>query len=523
MPSIPTDFISEMSRHITEAGSGDWIDVYSQFEDQTDNLGSAAILLPNNRAKEALASPNWGLYGPRKLSPGCTKYSNEEIVYHRFGNGQGYEPIVLPRNFHGIRPEHQEVSEEFRLFHNLYLDKKKEKYVKIKDDGNELDVIRLTEDRISIRAVEMRQFLAIKEMQLALLFDLRRRFPRQLAEFHLAQASEFKTGSNFCYICAMADNSLRKGSLVRVLGKKLIEGYSKEDSDFWPYNEIEDTDRTFLEFIVGLDERGREVSLPCHSDGDNYLTPVHFRAEVLNRYYDNPGKYSVEDGYLRCASLWGVRIDNDNEDYVTVFLGDIGRDIPESEHGYWRSFNIPPKGGMSWTAFRRNILAEFVDASREDLLFKRNYTELNRAWKPKFGWELFKPLSEADLHCFASLRIPATDEHNEFDTQVMFLTKVLVDSLNESELSKHITSAPNQKGISKLDAFLERKGIARREECIEFLRDLQSLRSEGSAHRKSKNYEKTASKVGLTEKDPRDVFREILTKAVELLAVLNSI
>jgi hypothetical protein len=45
---------------------------------------------------------------------------------------------------------------------------------------------------------------------------------------------------------------------------------------------------------------------------------------------------------------------------------------------------------------------------------------------------------------------------------------------------------PNQKGIDKLAACLRKRGLPNYEEHIQFLRELQSLRS-GAAHRKGTN------------------------------------
>lgn len=512
-----------MHKHLMEAGTKAWIDVYDIQEDARDHLATWSTLIPNKEAKHFLASDTWGLWHPSRLEPGCTQYGNQEVRYHRFGNDKGYEPLVLSRNFNEIKPDYLELSEEFRQFHNLYFDRKNDKYVKIGSDGSELDVVHAKEHQILIRAIEIKQFLAIKEMRLALLFDMRRKFPQSLAELGLKSRSEHVTGPSLHYSYTLGDIDFRKGSFVRVLGKTLVEGFSKADSGFWPYNEESQPKRTYMEFITGLDEKGREISQPCLPYGDNYLTPVHFRSEVLSRYYDNPSKYSVEDGYLRCGSLWGVHIDNDNPDYVTVFLGDIGRDIPEPEHNFWRSFNIAPTGPMSSTAFRRSFLCEFTNPNRKDLLFKQQFTELNRKWRARNGWYLFKPLSEADQHCFVSLRTPATDEQSEFDTQVMYLTKVLVDSLNEAELSKYITSGPNDKGIGKLESYLRAKKATRCLKDVELLRDIQALRSSGAAHRKSQNYEKVAAKVGLSENDHRSVFDGLMARAVELLAALENI
>lgn len=49
-----------------------------------------------------------------------------EFQYDVHGNDHGYQPIVLERSFYGMKPQHKEISEEFRLFHNLYFDSKEQ-------------------------------------------------------------------------------------------------------------------------------------------------------------------------------------------------------------------------------------------------------------------------------------------------------------------------------------------------------------------------------------------------------------
>ncbi len=71
--------------------------------------------------------------------------------------------------------------------------------------------------------------------------------------------------------------------------------------------------------------------------------------------------------------MWGIRIDNNNPDYVCVFLGDLGRDLPEKDQIYWKSYNIPPEGEISETYFRRSFLGQFADPSSEDLIFKHKF------------------------------------------------------------------------------------------------------------------------------------------------------
>jgi hypothetical protein len=117
------------------------------------------------------------------------------------------------------------------------------------------------------------------------------------------------------------------------------------------------------------------------------------------------------------------------------------------------------------------------------LSFKRQFIVTQDAWKQKYGWLFFRPLSEDDEHCYSSLRIHPSAEQTELDTQVMYLAKLMVDSLNEREIAKNVEAVPNQKGIDKLAACLRKRGLPNYEEHIQFLRELQSLRS-GAAHRK---------------------------------------
>jgi hypothetical protein len=518
--NIPRALVDETHKEITQIGSGIWTTVYRRVENHGGTI--IAALIPEAKVKHILTIDDWG-FDPRALRPGCTKFSDGRVVYYRFGSDKGYEPLILEREFGGIRSESRELSEEFRLFHNLCFDAINNKYVKISDDGSEQDTVVISPDRITIRTVELKQFLAIKEMRLVVLFDVRRHYPARLDAIGSAKESNIVQDQRTRYRYVIADSDFGGGSVVRIWGKILIQGYSKEQSGIWPFENGHQDDKDYIEFIIGIDKKGKNRTAPCDPHGGRYLTPVYFRPEVLNKYHDNPSKYSVEDGYLRCGSLWGLQIHNDRPDYVTAYLGDLGRDLPESERSYWRSFNIPPAGPMSETAYKRTILAEFSDATKRDLVFKQEFESFGEFWEKKYGWPLFKRLSKADSHCMASLRIPTTSEQGEFDTQVLFLAKILIDSLNESEITKEITGAPNQKGIGKLEEYLRQRGLPEVDKHIQFLRDLQSIRSTGTAHRKSENYEKVARRIGLDTKDRRQAYTAFLDSAIELLTALRTI
>jgi hypothetical protein len=72
-------------------------------------------------------------------------------------------------------------------------------------------------------------------------------------------------------------------------------------------------------------------------------------------------------------------------------------------------------------------------------------------------------------------------------------------------------------GISRLEAALTGCAVEDAKEHIAFLRQLQNLRSTGSAHRKGEKYQKIARDFGLENQNIRAVITEILQKSIELL------
>ena len=205
-----------------------------------------------------------------------------------------------------------------------------------------------------------------------------------------------------------------------------------------------------------------------------------------------------------------------------MFLGDLGRDLPYEERLHWRAFNVPPERGVSETNYRRSFLGEFADAKATDLVFRREYETFVPAWEAAQGWRLFLPLSSEDAHLLPTVRVPVTNAQSEFDEQVITLTKLLVDSLNESELKKRVNDLDEEaKGLGKLGAFLNETGFQRCEWAMEFLKNLQNLRSTGSAHRKGKNYQKIVGKLDIQLAKKGEAFEVLLRTAVDVLRALR--
>jgi hypothetical protein len=447
------------------------------------------------------------------------------------------EPLVIDRHFHRVRPDYEEISEEFRHFHDLYYDRKLDQYFKIDSDGNESLIVTIEPDRIQIRLKEIRQFLAVKEMYLAIQFDCREHSSFSLSELDLETGGRDHREDLMCW--GLHFGELRppgsKGSFSRLLGKRLIAPLPKEKSGFGGFA-AEELKR-YVDFIIGIDENGTEIvhtsdpdtlanNFGANPQAPHYLTAVHFRKEVLDKYYQQPGKYSIEDGMLHCAGLWALYLDNHHDDKVCAWLGDLGRDLSYEEQSHWRAHNIPPTGRMSETFVRRQILAQCASSSRPEHIFQTRYRELADACEEHMGWPLLLPLTPEDGHYLQCVRVPSTDEQREFDELILGLTKILIDSLNERQLNGLIPAAQrgDVKGsIARLNAAFSAQGVLHNENHIEFLRRLQNLRSSGSAHRKGKGYRTIVADFGVDSQNLRTAFAGILQDALHLLEYLVAV
>jgi hypothetical protein len=515
----------------------DMLTLYVSEDQGKSNHSIYCALIPFSQRENALSTNSWDLSHGSGMPSAVIRHDldGNRVEYLRYGDLYGVEPLIIDRQFSGTRSNYLEICEEFRHFHLLYHDVKQDQYVKIGDDGHERLIAVVQQKHVEIRLQEIRQFLAIKEMCLSIQFDCREFSSLPLEMLGIKEGGNEKQSGNMCWglhFGDLGDDSSHR-AFSRLLGKRLIDPLPKVKSGFWGF--AEERVEKHIEFIIGVSENGDEILHTSSSrelgnffgsnpDAPNYLTAVHFRKQVLDKYYQQPSRYSVEDSLLRCGNLWAMQLDNHHEEKVCVWLGDLGRDLPYEEKLHWRSHNISPQGGVSETYFKRQILAQPTDSWRPEILFKQNYHALQKTCAHYLGWQIIVPLGTKDEHHFQALRIPATSEQRDFDELVLSLTKLLIDSLNEGRLKEVIGSEKREgvKGsIDLLDATLVKWGSLEAASHISFLRKLQDLRSSGTAHRKGTRYQKVAAEFDIQDRDLRDVFASILRRSIQFLEYLN--
>ena len=524
------DLNQRKQRELFEAlGEGPWTVISdSVLESEDENYGIYCALSDPVRRERALSDPGWDLTvtdGAPGFSLSWPNSARTTVYLPNGGASEGVEPLVLVREYHGASESTIELQQQFRLFHNMRHDPSTDSYYKMNVDGTETLAVKVEHNRkVTVRTPLLRQYIAARQLDLLLFIDSAVRSDE-------AANLPNETYKTDCYIgeCYYGDGEFSdRRYFSRYLATKVIPPGPLETCGIWPF---EETDANFPEFIIGEDKLGKSVMFTCdpdllanyfgsNPDAPHYLTPVHFRKEVLQKYYSKPELYSVEDGYLRCVGLWGLQIDNHHEDRVVVFLGDLGRDLPSAERDYWRGFMIAPDAEISETNFRRSFLAQPTASGALDLQFRLIYERANQAWFTKYAWPLFREPNESDAYMLQQVRLPLNDSENEFEEPIKLLAKLMSDAINEKEVQKLLPDRiQDEKSISKFERLLNAEGYPHVTRDIGYLRRVQELRSKVTAHLKGSDHERILTK-NLGERRGVEAIRWLLEDGITFLQSL---
>lgn len=498
-----------------QLGESPWVPLYKNLDknDQTEDGTIFSCLVAPEYTEKAMEGYGWDL--PIGHGTPSIVTSGNDIWYEQ--NPSNFLPLVIRREFHGTRNSYKEILQELVLYLNLYHDTNNKKYVVDDENGVEIDVIKYSDDEIVIHKSFLSAFMSARQLNLLLFFEKSRhkKTDQQSPDEHVNEA-------NISYT-RFWDNSYVDGfiTFTGVLGKKLINCTPISKENCSPFT----LEKEYESFIIQGDsyksvKNSCNPSLLANNFGGNtnaphYLTPVYFDKSVLQKYFSSPSEYEVQDSVIYKHGFWRLRFDNNSSRHVCVFLGDLGRDIPYTEQTYWKSFNIPPEGReMSRTYFERSILGTFANAQNPDLIFKSFFESFQEKWLKKQGWPLFLPLLEADKHCFKALHSLTKNEYPEFDSQILSLVKITIDSINVKELKKH-TTTEELKPIKRLAEFLNDHGIEF--DVVRFLGGLQAVRSTGVAHRRGSNYAEAIDRLGINDDELIQAFDNILKQMTDLL------
>lgn len=508
-------------------GDGPWTIVYDDWRFDNDDNGGRYMAFAQPRMRDRILSHAGWDFTKGDGHPGF-RTSHDDTEYYRSSHAPKFEPLVILQHFYSAVPDVLHISEEFKLLMNLWQDPKSGDYYEIKDDGSKELAIRYKDKRIEVRTPLLKRYMAARQLDAVLFIDTRTSVEcgGDVEEFSDLKF-EGQIGNELMYLSRSVGRSplknARVGSLV--FAKRILPAPPQETCGIWPWDETDPAD--YPEFIIDEDEYGKPVKYTCdpdrlanyfgkNPDAPHYLTPVFFKREVLQKYYDDSELYTVSDGYLSCSHLWGVEIDNEFFNIISAFLGDIGRDIPSEHWTHWVAYNVPPTQKMSEVAFRRAFLNQPTNSKNPEHRFKLAYDQLQSSWDEHWGWRLHRKAEGPDAGVLQRLRIPVNDTDAELRTQLINLALVLVDYLNEKKLASYLSDTKGDKGIAKLKKFLEAQSYQHTERDIHLLQKIQGMRSHIAAHSSGSSGQAYLEEE-LGNDTPPEYIARLMTEATQML------
>lgn len=494
-----------------------WTTVYQLRNDPYSAPAIFSCLADVKYDSEILNGTDW-IRNADEFNPGFCETSTE--TYYETGRGDGYDFLVKEVYFHALETAQLHINQEFILLFELFRGEDG-CYYAIDECGREEKVIDITEKSVIFKTSYIMRYIAAKQMLYVQFVDSRRSsnssYPRGVEQIF----EEDNRGNSHHYKIWYQSTKSQDYLFSMLFARSIVRPKSVSECKIWPYDR--EVDEQFPEFIVAELPDGSYKRFSCdpsklgnyfgaNPDAPHYLTPVYFKADVLDRYRNDP-HFKVTERRLSCGTQWSVEIDNVIPSRVMVYLGDLGRDLPQGERGHFLTYEISPTDQrVSETAFAEDFLCSF-DAPLgpiSGLFIARD--KLNNVWTAGFGHPLYRPLHSDEGDMEKLIRIPSGNGRQEFDTIILNLTKYCVDYIDETAL----ISTKQAGGINKLEATLSKMGITF---DLTPLRDLQNVRSACMAHAKGKKYEQLKGRL-LTGDCPKDVSQlvERLTSMMNQLA-----
>ncbi|GAB3788458.1 hypothetical protein GCM10028818_55050 [Spirosoma horti] len=521
-----TDRIKQIKSSFIRDG---WVTVYESINERyEDEILICCGIVSSSQIDEYREDKEWKVRPGSEGKPSIIssmvdgKWASRYYTYDE----DSLEPFLFSKSFRfdNKHESYIDIGEEFVLYFRLYekgTDKQNRKYYFIDDAGDLDEAIIIEPEKVKIKLKYLKEYLAVRQIYFSICFDFVRYIDIKIIDSDIKPLDEDFKEANYIYNHYIRPSPSDISMLQGWIRGKIIIDYDKSKTES---HHFDSENYQYADFITGYDDDGNELLESCKKSDEKYFKLTYFKKEVLNKYYYDPGKYTV-DGFSVSSNFFSLKIDNNIGEYVAVFLVDLSS-LPYKEQLHWKHYNITPQKGMSHTYYRTMIEGNWAEHSETaDLFFKDRYNDFNKKWQKKFGWELYKTLSEKNEHNFKSLHVPTTNNVKAFCEQILSLVIITIDSLNEKEISKGFETEEKISGsINKLDRFLKSKGVDI-PPMIEFLRNLQNLRSGLVAHRFSESNDsvkKTMKYFNLNDDNYMQVAEDIFVSSILTMNTLEN-
>jgi hypothetical protein len=533
----PTAELARIEEHPTE-----WVVVVEHYFRDDAHGGVGCVLIDQAGIERTLTDDTWigrdiGRTGTvtswSSSGPGDESFedgltcTDRDVVVQFFCQVREHHGLVLPS---------VEISLPFLWYWDAHQDG--DNWVYLNEAGRDQDLIRtvVQEDsqRVKVRAFELRQYLAVRNLALVVQHDVVLK-----SEQDDFERADDELRSEWCYFTwhAMADRPLpgSRPGFSRLLGQYVVKPLRGPRLPAWQarsrtpdypefQHDVDPQTGQAIRHTCDPDQLGTYYDPPNTPPRPHYLTPVYFNREVLGRYTSEPSRYIVSATRLSCLNLWGVAISTNTAGLVEVYLGDLGRDLPADEWPHWLGHNVAPAGSMAEDRFRRDFLNQPTASHDPVGDLRRARSETQELARGLLSSGLWKELQGRQRREFDNLHSPTSRDPSALDSALLTLTKGLIDAIEPTALRTYLGKEASQdmRTLQMLEVLAERLGGD--PAIIKPLRDVQQLRSAGGvAHLAGSDVDKVLARTGIAGLAPHQAFESLCGRLTDALSQLGAL
>ena len=459
-----------------------------------DNIDSLKEKLPHFSINQPSSAYCQAMSGDRCWLEAC------------WGNFEDFKKSEIPFFFHRQYYGNPKGKENYREFNqlvthplDLHWSSRKNSYCSIDGQGEEIEKIKIINhdeaNLILIKRKTLDKLLHLGDWVLVRYFSFTR-FKTDSPSFNSCTSEEFEPRDYEAkYEIRKCDDDYIEFRGAQIERPKT----SKEQLLPWGINDEEEEEgKEYANFIV-LDRKNKKILKDYSLDPKNFanyftasdlpfeISPIFFKAEVLDKYKNNPDKYELTERNISCRGGWYLETyDINKHNQVHTYAVYLAR-LPFKEQLHWLQYNEEPKGGISSRAFQTDIEGKFSNEKSKLEHLQESLKNLGNLKVGEEGYVIWSPKGGSWNLASKGLHYVNTENPNQWHDFIIALANATNEGFQAKTLKKIAADLGNDDetlGALGLIKFILK--ASNNEEKIliihSVLNELQIKRGQGKAH-----------------------------------------
>ena len=371
-----------------------------------------------------------------------------------WGNFEDFKKSEIPLFFHRQYYGYPKGKENYREFNqlvthplDLHWSSIKNSYCNINGQGEEIEKIKIVNHEeanlILIRRKTLDKLLYLGEWVLVRYFSFTR-FKTDHPSFNSCTSKEFESREYEAKFeirkCGNEYTEFRGAQIERPTTPK-------EQLLSWRIDDEEEEEKKYANFTV-LDAKNNKILKNYSLDPRNFanyftksdlpfeISPIFFKAEILDKYKNNPDKYELTERTISCRGGWYLQTYDINKyNQVHTYAIYLAR-LPFKEQLHWLQYNEEPKGGISNRAFQTDIEGKFPDEKSKLEHLQESLEKLGSLKVGEEGYVIWSPKGGSWDSASKGLHYVNSENPNQWHDFIIALTNTTNEGFQTKTLKK---------------------------------------------------------------------------------------